>query len=76
MAHSYQGSWKCITEARDGSIGSFGLVYIAAHMPDAGENGHDGKRFPGDLNKFWCDKKTADGFTYLDPARFHEVLRS
>ena len=35
-----------------------GLVYIAAHMPDAGENeADDGKRFSSDL------KKTPDGFT-------------
>jgi pimeloyl-ACP methyl ester carboxylesterase len=42
-----------------------GLVYIAAHMPDAGENeADDGKRFPSDLSKSGAIKKTADGFTY------------
>lgn len=52
-----------------------GLVYIAAHMPDAGENeGDDGKRFPSDLGKSGAIKKTADGFTYIDPAQFHEYL--
>jgi pimeloyl-ACP methyl ester carboxylesterase len=50
-------------------------VYIAAHMPDAGENeAGDGKRFPSDLNKSGAIKKTADGFTYLDPAQFHEYF--
>jgi len=41
-----------------------GLVYIAAHMPNAGENeADDGKRFPSDLSKPTAIKKTADGFT-------------
>src|SRR6202042_2143006 len=44
-------------------------------MPDAGENeGDDGKRFPSDLGKSGALKKTADGFTYLDPAQFHEYF--
>jgi hypothetical protein len=44
-------------------------------MPDAGENeADDGKRFPGDLSKSGAIKKTADGFTYLDPAQFHEYF--
>ena len=52
-----------------------GLVYIAAHMPAAGENeADDGKRFPSDLSKSNAIKKTADGFTYLDPAQFHEYF--
>jgi pimeloyl-ACP methyl ester carboxylesterase len=51
------------------------LVYIAAHMPDAGESeAEDGKRFPSDLSKSTAIKKTADGFTYLDPAQFHEYF--
>src|SRR5207247_7991095 len=51
------------------------LVYLAAHMPDARENeAHDGKRFPSDLSKSTAIKKTADGFTYLDPAQFHEYF--
>ncbi len=51
------------------------LVYVAAHMPDAGENeADDGKRFPSDLSKSGAIKKTADGFTYLDPAQFHEYF--
>src|SRR6202522_877271 len=72
VAHSYGGA--VITEAgTDPSVA--GLVYIAAHMPDAGENeADDGKRFPSDLSKSDAIKKTADGFTYLDPARFHEYF--
>jgi pimeloyl-ACP methyl ester carboxylesterase len=72
VAHSYGGA--VITEAgTDPSV--VGLVYIAAHMPDAGENeADDGKRFPSDLSKSTAIKKSADGFTYLDPAQFHEYF--
>jgi pimeloyl-ACP methyl ester carboxylesterase len=72
VAHSYGGA--VITEAgTDSSVA--GLVYIAAHMPDSGENeADDGKRFPSDLSKSSAIKKTADGFTYLDPAQFHEYF--
>ena len=73
VAHSYGGA--VITEAgSDPSV--VGLVYIAAHMPDAGEKeSEDGKRFPSDLSKSGAIKKTADGFTYIDPAQFHEYFR-
>ena len=72
VAHSYGGA--VITEAgTDSSV--VGLVYVAAHMPDVGENEADnGKRFPSDLSKSGAIKKTADGFTYLDPAQFHEYF--
>jgi pimeloyl-ACP methyl ester carboxylesterase len=72
VAHSYGGA--VITEAgMDASV--VGLVYVAAHMPDAGENEADvGKRFPSDLSKSTAIKKTADGFTYLDSAQFHEYF--
>ena len=72
VAHSYGGA--VITEAgEDPSVA--GLVYVAAHMPDAGENeADDGKRFPSDLSKSGALKKTADGFTYVDPAKFHEYF--
>ena len=55
VAHSYGGA--VITEAgTDPSVA--GLVYIAAHMPDAGENeADDGKRFPSDLSKSTAIKK-------------------
>jgi pimeloyl-ACP methyl ester carboxylesterase len=72
VAHSYGGA--VITEAgTDPSVA--GLVYIAAHMPDAGENeADDGKRFPSDLSKSGTLKRTPDGFTYLDAAKFHEYF--
>jgi pimeloyl-ACP methyl ester carboxylesterase len=72
VAHSYGGS--VITEAgTDPAVA--GLVYIAAHMPDAGESEADGgKRFPSDLSKSTAIKKTADGFDYLDPAQFREYF--
>jgi len=72
VAHSYGGA--VITEAGNGPTVA-GLVYIAAHMPDAGENEADvGKRFPSDLSKSNAIKKTADGFTYLDFAQFQEYF--
>ena len=72
VGHSYAGA--VITEAgTDPSV--VGLVYIAAHMPDAGEKeSDDGKRFPSDLAKSGAIKKTPDGFTYVDPAQFHELF--
>src|SRR6202451_1268014 len=72
VAHSYGGA--VITEAgTDPSV--VGLVYVAAHMPDSGENeGDDGKRFPSDLSKSGAIKKTPDGLTYIDPAQFHEYF--
>jgi pimeloyl-ACP methyl ester carboxylesterase len=72
VAHSYGGA--VITEAgNEPSVA--GLVYIAAHMPDAGEKeSEDGKKFPSDLAKSGAIKKTADGFTYIDPAQFHELF--
>ena len=72
VGHSYGGA--VITEAGTGPSVA-GLVYVAAHMPDAGENEADvGKRFPSDLSKSNAIKKTADGFTYLDPTQFHEYF--
>ena len=72
VAHSYGGA--VITEAaNDPKV--VALVYVAAHMPDAGESeAQDGKRFPSDLSKSTAIKKTTDGFTYLDPAQFHEYF--
>ena len=72
VAHSYGGA--VITEAGTEPTVA-GLVYIAAHMPDAGENeADDGKRFPSDLSKSTAIKKTADGITYLAPTQFHEYF--
>jgi pimeloyl-ACP methyl ester carboxylesterase len=68
VGHSYGGS--VITEAgTDGHVA--GLVYVAAHMPDAGESeASDGKRYPSDLAKSTFIKKTPDNFNYLDPSAF------
>ena len=72
VGHSYGGA--VITEAGTNPSVA-GLVYVAAHMPDAGENeADDGKRFPSDLGKSGAIKKTADSFTYIDPAQFHEYF--
>jgi pimeloyl-ACP methyl ester carboxylesterase len=72
VAHSYGGA--VITEAaNDPNV--MALVYVAAHMPDAGESeAEDGKRFPSDLSKSNAIKKTPDGFSYLDPTQFHEYF--
>lgn len=72
VAHSYGGA--VITEAGN-SPSVKGLVYIAAHMPDTGESeAQNGKRFPSDLSRSGAIKTTADGFTYLDPALFHQYF--
>src|ERR1700722_14242206 len=72
VGHSYGGA--VITQAgTDPSV--VGLVYIAAHMPDTGEKeSEDGMRFPSDLAKSGAIKKTPDGFTYINPAQFHELF--
>jgi pimeloyl-ACP methyl ester carboxylesterase len=72
VAHSYGGA--VITEAgTDPSV--VGLVYVADHMPDSGEQeSEEGKRFPSDLAKSGAIRKTPDGFTYIDPAHFHELF--
>src|SRR6266536_2011448 len=72
VAHSYGGA--VITEAGNEPVVA-ALAYIAAHMPDVGESeAEDGKSFPSDLSKSGAIKTTADGFTYLDPAKFHEYF--
>ena len=72
VAHSYGGS--VITEAGT-DPGVVGLVYVAAHMPDSGEKeSEDGLRFPSDLAKSGAIKKAPNGFTYIDPAQFHELF--
>jgi pimeloyl-ACP methyl ester carboxylesterase len=74
VAHSYGGA--VATEAgNEPSV--VALVYVAAHMPDAGESeAEDGKRFPSDLSKSTGIKKTPDGFTFLDPPQFHDYFAS
>jgi len=68
VGHSYGG--RVITEAgNDPRV--VALVYVAAHMPDAGESeAEDGKRFPSDLARSPYVKKTPDNFNYIDPAEF------
>ena len=71
VAHSYGGS--IITEAGvDPHV--VGLVYVAAHAPDVGEDeGALGKRMPSATQKQEGPiKTTADGFTFLNPADFYE----
>jgi pimeloyl-ACP methyl ester carboxylesterase len=71
VAHSYGGS--VITEAGlDPHV--VALVYVAAHAPDVGEDeGALGKRMPSATQKQGgAIKKTADGFTFLDPASFYQ----
>jgi pimeloyl-ACP methyl ester carboxylesterase len=68
VAHSYGGS--VVTEAGS-DPSAVGLVYVAAHMPDAGESeSRDGMLFPSDLSKSAAMRTTADGFTFLDPMQF------
>jgi pimeloyl-ACP methyl ester carboxylesterase len=72
VGHSYGGS--VITEAGTDSH-VVGLVYIAAHMPDAGESeGADGKRLPSDVSKSGAVQATPDGFNFLNPSKFPEYF--
>lgn len=69
VAHSYGGS--VITEAGvDPKV--VGLVYVAAHAPAVGEDEADlGKGMPSFTSKqAGAIEKTADGYTYLNPAVF------
>jgi len=65
VAHSYGGA--LITEAgNDPKV--VGLVFIAAHAPDKGESeAGNGLRYPAAYKSLI---KGADGFDYIDPARF------
>jgi pimeloyl-ACP methyl ester carboxylesterase len=69
VGHSYGGS--IITEAGVHPK-VVGLVYVAAHAPDVGEDEGDlGKRMPSFTQKQpGAIKKTVDGYTYLDRAFF------
>lgn len=68
VGHSYGGS--VISQAgTDSHVVS--LVYVAAHMPDAGESESvDSKKFPSDLAKSRFIKSTPDNFNYLDQTAF------
>ena len=73
VGHSYGGS--IITEAGVHQ-NVVGLVYVAAHAPDVGEDeGALGKKTPSILAKTdGAIKKTPDEFTYLNPADFPELF--
>jgi pimeloyl-ACP methyl ester carboxylesterase len=73
VGHSYGGS--IITEAGV-HPNVIGLVYVAAHAPDVGEDeGTLGKKTPSVLAKTdGAIKKTPDGFTYLDPSEFPKLF--
>jgi len=68
VGHSYGGA--IITDVGNDSK-VVGLVYVAAHALDQGETEvSNGKRYPSATSKTGDIKKTADGFLYLDPARY------
>jgi len=68
VGHSYGGS--VITEAGTDSHVA-GLVYIAAHMPDAGESeAQEGKLYPSAVSKANVTVTTPDGFNYLKRSEF------
>jgi pimeloyl-ACP methyl ester carboxylesterase len=73
VGHSYGGS--IITEAGV-HPNVVGLVFVAAHAPDVGEDeGTLGKKMPSVLAETeGAIKKTADNFTYLDPALFPKLF--
>lgn len=73
VGHSYGGS--VITEAGVHPK-VVGLVYVAAHAPDVGEDESAlGKTKPSVLGKTpGAIKKTADNFTYLAPAEYLKLF--
>jgi pimeloyl-ACP methyl ester carboxylesterase len=73
VGHSYGGS--IVTEAGV-HPNVVGLVYVAAHAPDVGEDEAAlGKKTPSVLAKTdGAIKKTSDGFTYLNPADFPKLF--
>jgi pimeloyl-ACP methyl ester carboxylesterase len=73
VGHSYGGS--IITEAGV-HPNVVGLVYVAAHAPDVGEDeGELGAKTPSVLAKTeGAVKKTPDNFTYLNPADFPKLF--
>lgn len=73
VGHSYGGS--IITEAGAHPKVS-GLVYVAAHAPDVGEDeGELGKKMPSVLAKTpGAIEKTPEGYTYLKPDLFPKLF--
>jgi pimeloyl-ACP methyl ester carboxylesterase len=73
VGHSYGGS--IISEAGV-HPNVAGLVYVAAHAPDVGEDEGDlGKKTPSVLAKTpGAVEKTPDGYTYLNPTEFPKLF--
>ncbi|HET6389806.1 alpha/beta hydrolase [Hyphomicrobium sp.] len=73
VGHSYGGS--VITEAGVHPKVE-GLVYVAAHAPDVGEDESAlGKKMPSVLAKTpGAIQKTPDGFTYLEPSQLPKLF--
>jgi pimeloyl-ACP methyl ester carboxylesterase len=72
VSHSYGGT--VITEAGT-EANVAGLVFIASHEPDAGETeAGNGKPYPTPASTANAMRKTPDGFTYLDPARYPDLF--
>ena len=72
VSHSYGGS---VTTEAGNNPKVAGLVYIASHEPDEGENeAANGRKYPTALSRANAIEKTPDGFTYLDTRRFHELF--
>jgi len=73
VGHSYGGSIISQAGVHQNVVG---LVYVAAHAPDVGENESAlGQKTPSVLGKTTgAIKKTPDGFTYLDPTIFPKLF--
>jgi len=73
VGHSYGGSIISQAGVHQKVVG---LVYVAAHAPDVGENESAlGQKTPSVLGKTTgAIKKTPDGFTYLDPILFPKLF--
>ena len=73
VGHSYGGSIISQAGVHQKVVG---LVYVAAHAPDVGENESAlGQKTPSVLGKTaGAIKKTPDGFTYLDPTIFPKLF--
>ncbi len=73
VGHSYGGSIVTQAGVHPNVVG---LVYVAAHAPDVGEDeGELGKKMPSVLAKTaGAIKKTPDGFTYLEPSELPKLF--
>src|SRR5262245_41648622 len=74
VAHSY-GDAVATEAGNHPSV--VGLVYVAAHMPDAGESGAAvGKRFPSDLSKSTAINKRKRASLFLLPPKPTTIVRA